>query len=204
MGLEAALLNARDRLQTCAHLLEALQRAIDDRTATSEGRAPTRRRRRASEEPDHLLYGRMYDAEMKVTGWIMEAHEAIEKARLHFLEGPDLPALRRALALCEARFKAACEGWSSEIASNSNLQELRQLRTRQSTAWGPWVEEVLAAIGPLQPACNDAADALARCWHELAEYAGAGVVIKNVAIGQINDTRISADPTGDNSEPKEP
>jgi hypothetical protein len=43
---------------------------------------------------------------------------------------------------------------------------------------------VLASLEPLPGAAKAAGAALAGCWQELAEFAGAGVVVNNVAIGQ--------------------
>jgi len=119
-----------------------------------------------------------------MTGWIMEAHEAVEKARLYVLDGPDLQAVRRALVTCEARLLKAREGLANEVESQMNLQDLRRLSADGGNPWKPWADDVNLTIPPLRPATDAAAESLARCWHELAEYAGVGVIIKNVAIGQ--------------------
>jgi hypothetical protein len=192
VGLEVALRDVRDRLAELARLLRAVRARADDRAPprpdTHDGAPPGRGK------PDHTLFGRVYDAELAVTGWVREARKAAAKARRAARSGPDLQAVRRALALCQGRFTAARRGLARELASRRTRADLRAL-AESRREWGDWATEVLAAVGPLPAAAKAAATALARCWRELAEYASAGVVIQNVAIGQqTSDTPVPPRP----------
>jgi hypothetical protein len=115
-----------------------------------------------------LLVDSLDDAAADLLGLLQEARVAAAEAARDLRPSSDLDAGRRALALCQRRFRAVERNYSAKLGSFDRLTELLRVGGRGGE-WLAWAGATKEAIERCRVPLEDAGAALVVCWEELAE-----------------------------------
>lgn len=106
-------------------------------------------------------------------GWLGEAVQAAKSAEKAAGHPPDLDQARRAMADCQERFRRIEQVFAANLVSYEKLKDLTTFGSERRGEWPSWVTTVKKGIDHCRQPLEDARDALAECWQEIAERAGA-------------------------------
>jgi hypothetical protein len=97
----------------------------------------------------------------------------------------DLDRARRALAKCQEYFHGAEQRFANELVSYESLRRLASLGSERGGEWKHWAASMKDAIEQGRQPLEEASQALAACWHELAEHSGTtSISIRSQNLGQ--------------------
>jgi len=112
----------------------------------------------------------------------------------------DLDRARRALAKCQEHFHATEQQFAKELVSYESLKQLASLGSERGGEWKHWAASMKDAIEQGRQPIEHASQALALCWHELAEHSGStSISIRSRNLGQkifARTTQEAGDPIG--------
>jgi hypothetical protein len=132
------------------------------------------------------------NAVLDAVGVLQEARKAALNARTAVGPPVDLDRAWRALTICQERFHTIEKQFSEDLVSYEKLRELDRLGTKRGGEWLPWAGNAKQSIEECRPPLEEVSRAVARCWQEIAEHAGAtSVSVRTTNIGQ----RIVAKPS---------
>lgn len=126
------------------------------------------------EEPEHdeaAVADDLNDKTLELLGVVHEAQKAAENARRALGDPPSMDHARRNLAACQERFHRIEQKFSGELASYKTLTELARVGGR-SKQWAAWANSATRGIEDCRQPLEQASEALAACWQELAERLG--------------------------------
>jgi hypothetical protein len=167
MALEATFRN----LTTCLHKVIDMMNALH---ITMEEPEPAR----AAVADD------LSDKTLELVGMVVEAQKAAENARKALGDPPNMDRARRSLAACQEEFHRIEQRFSADLVSYKTLTELARVG-RRSKQWAAWANSATRGIEQCRQPLEQASEALAACWQELAERLGmTSVSIQNMNIGQ--------------------
>lgn len=104
---------------------------------------------------------------LDLMGTLHEAMRAALDAQNGVDHPPDLDRARRALALCQERFRHIEQQFAADLASYEKLKELAR-RGNERQAWLAWSSTVKQRIEQCRQPLAQTSAALAACWQELA------------------------------------
>ena len=174
MALEATFRS----LRTCLHKVDDVMHALHI----------------TMEEPEHdqaAVADDLTDKTLELLGTVHEAQSAAESALKALGDPPSMDLARRSLAACQERFHRIEQRFSADLASYKTLAELVRVAGR-SKQWAAWANSATRGVEDCRQPLEQASEALAACWQELAEHTGStSVSVRTTSIGQ----RIVAKPS---------
>jgi hypothetical protein len=113
----------------------------------------------------------------------------------------DLDRARRALAKCQEHFHGAEQQYAKELVSYESLKKVTLLGIERGGEWKHWAASMKDAIEQGRQPFEEASQALAACWQELAEHSGSStsISIRSQNLGQkiyARNTEEVGDPIG--------
>jgi len=121
---------------------------------------------------------------LDLMGILHEARKAALKARKAVDHPADLDRARLALTTCQERFHRIEQQFASDLVSYEKLKELARLGNERRV-WLAWCATIKQGIEECRQPLAQTSTALASCWQELAEHAGAtSVSVRTTNIGQ--------------------
>jgi len=167
MALEATFRN----LTTCLHKVNDMMNALH---ITMEEPEPAR----AAVADD------LSDKTLELVGMVVEAQKAAENARKALGDPPSMDRARRSLAACQEEFHRIEQRFSADLVSYKTLTELARVG-RRSKQWAAWANSATRGIEQCRQPLEQASEALAACWQELAEQGGkTSISIRTENLGQ--------------------
>ena len=118
-------------------------------------------------------------------GWVNEALQAAAEAQRAVGEQVDMNRARRSLAGCQEKFRRVEEVFANRLFSYERLKDLARLGRERRGEWPSWAATVKVGVERCRKPADGARDALAECWQEIAERAGASISVQATNIGQI-------------------
>src|SRR5579872_1227382 len=117
-------------------------------------------------------------------GWLNEALAAGKRAEQAVRHPLNMEVARRELTVCQEQFHRIGQGFSANLASYERLRDLGRFGRERRGEWPSWVTSVQQGIDHCRPPLDEAGQALAECWQEIAERVGAASVsVQNTNIG---------------------
>ncbi len=141
---------------------------------------------------DAVLLDNIEYAVEDLRGWLQETFRAARTAERAVGHPVDLEKARHALGIAQERFRRIDEVFSSNLASYERLSDLASFGNERRGEWPSWVTSVRQSIEHCRQPLDEARNALAECWQEIAERAGAASVsVRTTNIGQkiVSDSR---------------
>jgi len=176
MALEATFRELQVSFQRLHDALNTLQVGFGDKPLQDEA----------------ALADGLENAVLDLMGILQEARKAALKARAAVGPPVDLDRAWRALTICQERFHDIERQFSASLVSYEKLRELARLGSERGGEWLPWAGSIKQSIEECRQPLEEGSRALARCWQEIAEHAGAtSVSVRTTNIGQ----RIVAKPS---------
>jgi hypothetical protein len=126
------------------------------------------------EEPEHgqaAVADDLTDKTLEMLGMVHDAQKAAASARKALGDPQNLDHARRGLVVCQERFHRIEQKFSAELASYKTLTELARIAGR-SKQWAAWANSATQGIEDCRQPLEQASEALAACWQELAERLG--------------------------------
>jgi hypothetical protein len=114
----------------------------------------------------------MENSILDLMGSLSEAQTAARTGEKAVGATRDLDRARRALAKCQDHFHSAEQQFARELVSYESLKQLASLGCERGGEWKHWVASMKDAIEQGQQPFDEVSQALAACWHELAERSG--------------------------------
>ena len=121
---------------------------------------------------------------LEMMGTLHECRKAASSARraIHPL---DLDRARRTLTAAQDAFQRIERQFASNMVSYEKLRQLVRLAGERPGEWRGWATSIKHGIDECRPAMEYVSSALARCWQEIAEHAGAtSISLRTTNIGQ--------------------
>jgi hypothetical protein len=123
-------------------------------------------------------------AVLDLMGTLHEVRKAALKGKKAVGHPGGLDSARRAITLCQERFHRIEQQFASDLVSYEKLRELARLGTERRP-WVSWSIAVKQGIEQSRQPLEEVSRALARCWQEIAEHAGAtSVSVRTTSVGQ--------------------
>jgi hypothetical protein len=123
------------------------------------------------EQDEAAVADDLADKSLELMGMVHDAQKAAETARRALGEPPNMDHARRSLVVCQERFHRIEQRFSAELTSYKTISELARVAGR-SKQWAAWANSATQAIEDCRPPLEQASEALAACWQELAERLG--------------------------------
>ena len=126
------------------------------------------------EEPEHgeaAVVDDLRDITLELTGKVHGAQRAAETALRSLGEPANMDHARRSLVGCQERFHRIEQSFASDVTSYKTISELARVSGR-SKQWAAWANSATQAIDDCRQPLDQASEALAACWQELAERLG--------------------------------
>jgi hypothetical protein len=124
-----------------------------------------------------------------LAGWLQEALDGAGAGLKATATPPDLDAARRALAMCQERFRRIEDVFSSHLVSYERMADLTSFGSERRGEWPLWVASVKRGIDLCRHPLEDSRNRLAECWQEIAERVGmTNISVHNTSIGQKIDS----------------
>jgi hypothetical protein len=134
---------------------------------------------------DAALVDRFEDTILDLMGLLDESMKRSRAAQKAIESTTDLNRARRALTECQDRFHKIEQQFSSELICYEKLKDLAGLGNTRRGEWIPWASSVRQGIEQCREPLDAASVAMAACWQEIAERAGAtSVSVQTTNIGQ--------------------
>jgi hypothetical protein len=130
-----------------------------------------------------LLIERCADAAEDLLGWAAEGFAAASDAQQDTGIIPNLTRARHSLKTSQQYF-AKLDDKFLIFASYEEISELVRFGRKWRGEWLAWVHSMREATSQCCEPVRQVRDALARCWHELAEHSGTSVSVHSTNIGQ--------------------
>jgi hypothetical protein len=108
---------------------------------------------------------------LELVGMAHEAQRAADNARKALDDPQNLDQARRNLTACQERFYGIKQKLSADLASHKTATELARVAGR-SKQWAAWAKSARRGIEDCRRPLEQASEALAVCWQELAERLG--------------------------------
>jgi hypothetical protein len=125
------------------------------------------------------------NALLDMMGTLHETRKWALHARRAIAHPGDLDQARRALTHCQERFHRIEQQFATELVSYDRLRELARLGRARRHEWIPWTNSTKDGIERCREPLEICSKALASCWQELAERAGAtSISVRNAIVGQ--------------------
>src|SRR5262249_23949763 len=121
---------------------------------------------------DAAIVDRFECAVDDMRGWVEEALAGAQQAERAVDHPPDLEAARRGLTVCQERFRRAERVFASSLISYESVADLTAFGKERTGEWPSWVASVKQGIDHCREPIDDAANALAACWEEIAGRVG--------------------------------
>ncbi|HEX8814084.1 MAG TPA: hypothetical protein VF753_01155 [Terriglobales bacterium] len=171
MALEATFRELQVKMHKLHDALDALQVAFGDKPVHDEA----------------ALADSLENKVLDMMGVLQEARKAALNARAAVGSPVDLERAWRALRNCQDRFHDIEKQFSADLAAYDKLRELDRLGSNRGGEWLSWAGSAKQNIEECRPPLEEVSRALAYCWQEIAEHAGAtsiSVRTSNVSVGQ--------------------
>ncbi|SRR5581483_6747974 len=118
-------------------------------------------------------------------GWLNEAVHAAKAAEQALGQRVDLDQARRALMKCQERFRQIEKVFAENLVSYDRLKDLATFGSERRGEWPAWVSTVRHGIDQCRQPLDEARNALADCWEEIAERVGTtSISVQTTNIGQ--------------------
>lgn len=140
---------------------------------------------RPSKGPDSAVadaYGYAVD---DAGGWIGEALRSASDAHRAVGEQVDMNRARRSLVKCQEKFRRVDEVLSGSLFSYERMKDLVRFGRERRGEWPSWAATVKSAIDSCRMPADDARDAIAECWQEIAERTGTSISVQATNVGQV-------------------
>jgi hypothetical protein len=124
---------------------------------------------------------------LDLMGRLHEARATAVNARRAVTAPMDLDRARRALTVSQDRVLGIEKQFAYDLASYEKLTDLIQLGNERGDEWLAWAGSAKQSIDACRQPMAEVSRAVARCWQEIAEHAGAtsiSVRTNNTSIGQ--------------------
>lgn len=125
--------------------------------------------------------GHLDDMTQAMRGWVAEAKQVIAGRQGSAAILPPLPAVRRALVICQRLCLQTAGVFHEQLMAADNESALRQLARGQDPDWRRWAHGVRDALEQCRAPLHAVNEALLQCWQELSEL----VDPPSVTISQI-------------------
>ena len=118
-------------------------------------------------------------------GWVKEARRAADEAERAVDHPVDIESARRALTHSQEQFGRVEHGFAANLVSYERLKDLTSFGAERGGEWFSWATTVKQGIEQCRPPVEEARQALAACWQEIAERVGmTSVSVRTKNIGQ--------------------
>jgi hypothetical protein len=118
-------------------------------------------------------------------GWIGEALDAAKEAEEAVGEQVDLNLARRALTVCQERFRRIEKVFSANLLSYDRMKDLTSFGGERRGEWSAWAATVKLGIEHCLKPLEEVRTSFSHCWPDLAERGGgANVSVRTTSIGQ--------------------
>lgn len=122
---------------------------------------------------------------LEMMGSLHECRKAASNARRAVNHPLDLDRARRTLTVSQDSFQRIERQFASNLVSYEKQRQLARLAGERPGEWRGWATSIKHGIDECRPAMEFVSSALARCWQEIAEHAGAtSVSVRTTSIGQ--------------------
>ena len=170
MALEATFRELSERLKVLQDLLFALHLTVSEDKPM---------------QGDAALVDHFDDTIRDMRSLIEQCIEHSNLAQMAVDSPLDLDRTRRELTKCQQEFQEAEGKFSDKLASYEKLRALAGLGGRRGGEWPSWANSVRHGTEQCREPFCLASKALALCWQEIAEHAGAmSVSVKTTNVGQ--------------------
>lgn len=169
MALEATFRDLQASLHKLHDALNGLQVGLGDKPLNDEA----------------ALADGLENAVLDAMGVLQEARKAALNARTAVGSPVDLDRAWRALTVCQERFHQIEKQFSESLVSYEKLRDLARLGSERGGEWLSWAGSTKRSIEECRFPLEEVSHAVARCWQEIAEHAGAtSVSVRTTNIGQ--------------------
>jgi hypothetical protein len=120
-----------------------------------------------------------------MAGWLHETRLAAKVAGKAVAPPIDLDKARQALSMCQEKFPRIERVFSENLLLYERVKDLTSFGSERRGEWLSWVTSVKQGIDHCRQPIENAGQALAACWQEIAERVGmTSVSVRTTNIGQ--------------------
>lgn len=120
-----------------------------------------------------------------MAGWLHETRLAAKTAEKAVAPPVDIDKARQALSACQEKFHRVEQVFSASFLSYERIKDLTSFGRERRGEWLAWVNSVKQGIDHCRQPIENAGQALAACWQEIAERVGmTSISVRTTNIGQ--------------------
>jgi hypothetical protein len=134
---------------------------------------------------DVVLVDLLGDTTDDLLGWLDESITAADAGRRAAVHPHDLYRATQELIACQRQHNRVTAALAFDLMGYARVAELRRFGRQRGGEWHAWARGVNEALDRCPPPLSDTADALVRCWQELADRMDvSSLLVHQLNIGQ--------------------